>query len=165
MTQILEAEWTGSFSDEAKVKIARCGGNNLDKGKTEERRSGVGWRGSKEQMIIYCKDHWITVGGQLMGGLSLFSSVIAQAFSAQFLFSFVVRRSPLIGDLLGPKFGPEHAIRGNERARNVGGIRSVEPCCFLEAYKTSWVTLDGPKFVSLLVPPFPSLNAGWTRRR
>lgn len=56
-------------------------------------------------------------------------------------------------------------VKGEEKRRN-GVVRSVKPpCCFLEAYKTSSVTLDGAKFVTLLIPSFPPLNTRWTLRR
>lgn len=83
-----------------------------------------------------------------MGGGPLFPPVNhlsqPEQFPVQCVFSFVGGRSLPAVDSLGPKAGPKHAIRRNERkgsGRN-GSIRSVEPHRFLEAYKTSWTTLD-----------------------
>jgi hypothetical protein len=52
-----------------------------------------------------------------------------------------------------------------ERSGCSRSIRSVKPCCYLEAYKTSWLTLHGPVLRPPSSPRFPTLNTGWAFKR
>ena len=76
------------------------GDSDLYKGRAEERRSSVEWRGSKEQMNGPLYD------GHLMGEVPLCDQKKYLCNASAPLWT---EASLSVADLLGPKVGPEHA--------------------------------------------------------